>query len=68
MYYPEKLRETIRLTGTKVTYLADQMGITRETLYNKVRGRREFKTSEIMTLSQLLHLSSRERDEIFFAK
>lgn len=47
--------------------IAEHLGITRQCLYNKLRGEREFKGSEIKNLSTLLDLSEQERTLIFFA-
>ena len=46
--------------------ISEKSGILRETLYNKLKGLSEFKASEITALSNVLNLSSKERDEIFF--
>ena len=61
------LKETIKNSGISMAFIAKKTGITRETLYNRLDGRGEFKASEIYKLSQVLHLTSEERDEIFFA-
>ena len=48
-------------------YIAEYLGITRQGLYNKLSGEREFKASEIKKISYLLGLSEREQQDIFFA-
>lgn len=60
------LRTKIRETGMTVTAVARKSGILRETLYNRMRGDSEFKASEIRDLSEILRLTRREQDEIFF--
>lgn len=60
------LRSKIDSTGISVTFLAAAMGITRETLHNKLAGKSEFKASEITSLGALLHMDRAERDAIFF--
>ena len=40
----------------------------RETLYNKLCGKTEFKVSEVSTLARLLRLTPKEVDKIFFAR
>ena len=62
----EKLKKKIESTGLKIVFIADQLGITRESFYKKLNGSNEFKASEIRKLSEILVLSSAERDDIFF--
>lgn len=62
------LREYIKDAGFTVTSFARKIGISREALYSKLSGKREFKLSEINMVTQLLSLSDKERDAIFFAK
>ncbi|TLN26715.1 helix-turn-helix transcriptional regulator [bacterium] len=62
-----KLRDAINRTGISITFVANSLGITREGLYNKLNGETEFKGSEIAAMAKLLNLSTKERDEIFFA-
>lgn len=61
----EELREHIVSSGVSITFLAEKLGITRECFYKKLNNATEFKASEIMKCSQLLHLSNDERDRIF---
>lgn len=49
------------------SYIAESLGLTRQGLYNKLSGEREFKGSEIKKISDLLNLSEQEREDIFFA-
>ena len=63
----KRLRKKIDGTGISITHISEQMGITRECFYNKLNTDTEFKASEIVALSKLLHLSDKERDAIFFA-
>lgn len=56
----------IELSGRSKSEIAEALGITRQGLYNKLSGEREFKSSEIKILSDLLHLNAEERDHIFF--
>ena len=60
------LREMIDDSGMTMTAIAQKSGILRETLYNRLDGRGEFKVSEISALCKALHMSDRERDSIFF--
>lgn len=60
------LKKRIEVSGMTVTYVAGKAGILRETLYNRMKTG-DFKASEIYALSQVLNLSKKERDAIFFA-
>ena len=51
-----------------VVSIAEKTGVSRETLYNKLNGTVDFKSSEILSISDVLRLSVKERDEIFFAR
>lgn len=62
------LQAAISKSGTTITWLASELGISREGLYNKVSGKTEFKASEVVALTRLLHLELEERDRIFFAQ
>jgi len=64
----ELLSQKISESGMTIVAIAKKTGITRETLYNKMKGYGEFKASEIMGLSNALHLTMKERDRIFFAQ
>lgn len=50
---------------TKLMYAA-KLGISLQALYNKLNNDSEFKQSEITTTCEILRLSNRERDKIFF--
>lgn len=63
----KKLREKITASGLNIKFIATSIGITREGLYNKLNNLTEFKSSEIVKLTELLNLSRDERDDIFFA-
>lgn len=62
----EKLADAITKSGMTIVALASKCGISRETLYNRMAGKSEFKASEITALTLALHLSRDERDAIFF--
>ena len=62
------LKEKISNSGMTITAISDRMGIQRHTLYNKISGKNEFTASEIVILTDLLHLNKAERDEIFLSK
>ena len=60
----EILKEKINNSGMTVTAIADKSGIVRETLYNRMRSG-NFYASEIVALTDVLHLTRKERDDIF---
>lgn len=63
----EKLGKKIKDSGMTISAIAEKSGILRETLYNRMRVG-DFKASEIVSLTKVLHLTKKERDDIFFAK
>ena len=63
----ELLEQRIRESGMKRYVIAEKCGIDQRTLRNKIRGKSEFTASEIVTLSQILSLTGKVRDEIFLA-
>ncbi len=62
------LNEKIQDSGMTMVAIAKKSGILRETLYNKLKGIGEFKASEITEISNVLNITTEERDRIFFAK
>ncbi len=63
----EMLREKMRESGYKITYIANKIGLTYQGLMYKVNNKREFRASEIQALYVLLGMTEEERNEIFFA-
>ena len=57
----------IESRGLSKSTVAEELGITRQGLYNKLNGEREFKGSEIKKLIQMLKLDEQEQQDIFFA-
>lgn len=64
----EQLKKAIQDSGITMTALSRKSGVSRETLYNRLRGIGEFTASEIVGVSEALHLSLNEREHIFFAE
>lgn len=60
------LREAIDKSGMSITFISNEIGISREALYKKISNITEFKASEITKLSKILSLSNKSRDGIFF--
>ena len=61
------LREKIKQSGYRISFIADKMGITYQAFLNKINNESEFKAREIQVLHDILKLSTDERDAIFFA-
>lgn len=64
----ELLKEKIDDSGMTMVALAKKSGILRETLYNRLNKKGEFTASEIVSLTECLHLSTDDRENIFFTK
>lgn len=64
----ETLARKIKDSGMSFKSVAQKSGMLRETLYNRINGVGEFKASEISALQATLHLTTSERDDIFFKK
>ena len=65
----ELLRKKIDESGYKISFLANQLGITPQGLHLKLNGTNQFKSKEIQILCDLLKIDdSAEMKEIFFAQ
>lgn len=64
----QKLREKIKDEGVSITFLAQKAGITRECFYQRLRNESDFRASEIVAISQALHMTGKQREAIFFGK
>lgn len=64
----ELLKEKIEQSGVSITFLAEKCNVSRDYFYRKMNGEVEFKQSEIATLKDYLHLTQKERNDIFFAR
>lgn len=60
------LKSKISESGMTMMAIAKSCNMLRETLYNRLKGKGEFSASEIMALTETLHMSKEERDAIFF--
>lgn len=47
--------------------IAKRLGISETALYHKLNNTVEFKASEIVKMKEMLHLTDKQRDKIFFA-
>lgn len=61
------LNDRISLSHIPITAIAEEMGISRQTLYLKMKGERDFKASEVSRLCVILRLTNEEKRLIFFA-
>lgn len=61
------LRNRIKKSGLKLSYIAKVLGITAYTLQKKLDNDAEFKVSEVEALATLLDLTLAEKDAYFFA-
>ena len=64
----KKLRQIIDDSGMTMVAISSKSGILRETLYNRLNGKGEFTASEMMSISEVLHMPDEQRNRIFFAK
>lgn len=64
----ELLKKKLKDSGKTMTAIAEDSGIVRETLYNRLKGIGEFTASEVVALTITLNLTKKERDDIFLAK
>lgn len=62
----ELLKRKFAESGYKLQFIAEQIGLTRQALHNRLAKGSDFTASEIMTLSKLLKLSAAEQKAIFF--
>ena len=64
----EMLKTAIADSGMTMVSISEKAGIKRETLYNRLNGIGEFTASEIVGLSDALHLKNADRNRVFFAR
>lgn len=62
------LKQYIEKSGYKMSFIAQQLGLSAYGFALKVNGKSEFKGNEIAILCKLLKISARDRSAIFFAK
>lgn len=61
-----KLKKVIDKSGFKLGFIALQMGISQQTLYNKLNGNtKTFTIREVFALKKVLKLTDEEIEEIF---
>ena len=62
------LEQYIQKSGYKKSFIANQIGKTAYGFSLKVNNKSEFKANEITVLCELLSISAKDRDAIFFAE
>lgn len=63
----EYLNDRITVSRIPITAIAEGLGLSRQSLYLKMKGERDFKTSEVTRLCEILRLTDEEKMLIFFA-
>lgn len=61
------LKEAIKNAGVSIVFLAEKMNCSRSRLYSIIAGA-DCTASEITEITGLLHLTTKQRDNIFFAQ
>ncbi len=62
----ELLNKAIENSGISITFISKQMECSRNRVYSILAGN-ECTASEIAKLTEILHLTNKQRDNIFFA-
>lgn len=60
------LRQKIDDSGLKMAYIAEQLGVTPQGLYKKLKDGSDWLFSQVMIIKKLLQLSDDEVNAIFF--
>lgn len=61
----DELMQLIEAKGLKLDWIAEALGISRKTLYSRLKGDRSFKLAEINTLASILSLDKEDVTRIF---
>lgn len=61
------LEQYRKKAGVSVTFLCSEIGISRQSWYDKANNKREFKASEIEKTCTVLHIPNNDRPNVFFA-
>lgn len=62
----ELLEKAIERSGLRVSFICEQLGISRQAFDRKRKGYFSFRQSEVYVLCSLLNLSNEEKIKIFF--
>lgn len=60
------LDRAIERSGLKPCFISEKLGITRQALNNKKKGKTAFRQSEVYVMCDLLRLTDEESTKIFF--
>lgn len=61
----EELSRIIDESGLKKKAIAKGIGLSEDGLYRRLSGKTRWRTEEIVAIGELLHLSKRQRNDIF---
>ncbi|WP_196607349.1 helix-turn-helix domain-containing protein [Pectinatus frisingensis] len=67
MFDRNKFKYIVSIRGYTLEKVADEIGINQATLYRKMNGVSDFTRAEMQLIRNLLDLSVKEADDIFFA-
>lgn len=62
----ERLRKLLQIKNIKRSYLAKKVGISYNSLTNKLNGKSEFSASEVSRIKDILNLDVKLSYDIFF--
>ena len=60
------LLKKVGSSGLTLTQVSKRLGLSRQSLYLKLKGKREFRAGEIKDIKDLLSLEPQELNDIFF--
>lgn len=63
----EMLESIMKRSGSTIEAISKAAGISRETYYNRKKGIGDFTAKEIVGITNVLRLTTEERDAIFLA-
>lgn len=62
----ELLKEKIKESGYKIQHIADEIGLSRQALSNKINNNTQFTVEEMKAMSGILKVDGEEMKRIFF--
>lgn len=68
MFDRNKFKYIVSIRGYTLEKVADEIGVNPATLYRKMNGVSDFTRAEMQLIRNLLDLSIKEADDIFFAR
>lgn len=64
----ELLKRIINESGLKISFIADKVGIPRQTLWKKINNKSSFNQNEIAAMCDVLKITKlKDKEAIFFA-